>query len=475
MRKLQIGVVVLTALLAACSSSVTPSVDTAQSMTLDSKAEFVPGEVIVKFKENVSTQGISKLGVNASVDRTLSGGEVVLKLDGVSKQGLDLQVTTSESASGKATLAAIEKLRAHSNVEYAEPNFIMHANAVPNDTYYAQHQWDMRQMNLPNAWNVTTGVGSPVVAVIDTGKTNHPDLAGRWVTGYDFISSATAAKDGNGRDSDPTDVGDGGVCNGSNYPNSWHGTHVAGTIGAATNNNLGVAGVNWNARISALRVLGKCGGTTTDIADSIRWAAGISVAGVPTNPNPAKVISMSLGAYTGTSCPSTYQSAINDAVARGVTVVIAAGNDNKTASGATPANCANVIAVAATRKDGGRAWYSNYGTTVDIAAPGGETDDASGQIDRDGDGYVDGILSTLLNSTGSSYNYTFYQGTSMATPHVSGLVSLMYAVKPTITPAQVETILKNTAKPITHSTCNVGCGKGLVDAYAAVNSAKSLP
>lgn len=475
MRKLQVGVVVLTALLAACSSSTTPSVDTAQSMTLDSKAQFVPGEVIVKFRDGVSAQGISKLGIQASVDRTLSGGEVVLRLESFSKQAAEMAVTTPETAAGKATLAAIEKLRAQSNVEYAEPNFIMQATAVPNDTYYAQHQWDMRQMNLPNAWNVTTGSGSPVVAVIDTGKTNHPDLAGRWVTGYDFISSSTTAKDGNGRDSDPTDVGDSGVCNGSSSPNSWHGTHVAGTIGAATNNSQGVAGVNWNARISALRVLGKCGGSTTDIVDSIRWAAGMTVAGVPTNPNPAKVINMSLGAYTGTSCPSAYQSAINDAVARGVTVVIAAGNDNKTASGATPANCANVVTIAATRKDGGRAWYSNYGTVIDVAAPGGETNDASGNIDRDGDGYVDGILSTLLNSTGSSYNYTFYQGTSMATPHVAGLVSLMYAVKPTITPAQVETILKNTARPITHSTCSVGCGKGLVDAYAAVNSAKALP
>lgn len=473
MRKLQVGVVVLTALLAACSSSVTPVMD-APAMTLDSKAEFVPGEVIVKFKDGVAAQGISKMGVQASVDRTLGGGEVVLKLDGFSKQGLD-EVATPETSAGKAVLAAIAKLQAQDNVEYAEPNFIMKATAVPTDPYYATYQWDMPQMNLPLAWNVTTGVGSPVVAVLDTGQTAHPDLVGRWVTGYDFISSSTTAKDGNGRDSNPTDVGDSGVCDGQSSPNSWHGTHVAGTIGASTNNGVGVAGVNWNAKISALRVLGRCGGSTTDIADAIRWAAGIAVTGVPNNPNPAKVINMSLGAYTGAACPTVYQNAINAAVARGVTVVVAAGNDNRTASGAVPANCANVVTVAATRKDGGRAWYSNYGTVIDVAAPGGETNDANGQIDRDGDGTVDGILSTLLNSTGSSYNYTFYQGTSMATPHVAGLVSLMYAVKPTITPAQVESVLKNTARPITSTTCNVGCGKGLVDAYAAVNSAKSLP
>lgn len=431
------------------------------------QVRVVPGEVIVKLKDGESLEGLGAAsGVTLHSLRTLSGGEVLASIAGKS---LSAQGTGDLSAQ---TLSAISALSATAagRVEYVQPNYLYSAQATPNDTYYA-YQWHYKNFNLPAAWDVTTGSGSPVVAVIDTGKTAHPDLSGRWVGGYDFISSATTAGDGNGRDSDPTDVGD---RTSAGATSSFHGTHVAGTIGANTNNGLGVAGVNWNARILPVRVLGKGGGSTADIVDAIRWSAGISVSGVPANAYPAKVINMSLGGDlgVGNTCATAdpaEQSAINDAVARGTTVVVAAGNSNDNASHYSPASCNNTVTVAATEYRNYRAPYSNYGSYVDIAAPGGDT-----SVDRNGDGYADGVLSTLKNDDGT-YTYSFYQGTSMATPHIAGLVSLMYAVKPGITPAQVLSVLKNSATPLSSTACSGGCGAGLVDALKAVNGAKNLP
>ena len=196
--------------------------------------------------------------------------------------------------------------------------------------------------------------------------------------GYDFITDTAISNDGDGRDSDASDPGDAiaaGEC-GNGKPlqartSSWHGTHVAGTIAAKTNNGLGVAGVAFNAKVLPLRVLGKCGGYTSDIADAITWASGGTVAGVPANANKARVINMSLGG-TG-ACDTTTQTAINGARSRGTVVIVAAGNDNMNVSNASPANCSGVVAIAATDKAGGRASYSNYGTLIDVAAPGGDT------------------------------------------------------------------------------------------------------
>ena len=152
---------------------------------------------------------------------------------------------------------------------------------------------------------------------------------------------------------------------------SWHGTHVSGTIGAVSDNGIGVAGINQNSKIQPLRVLGKCGGYTSDIADAIRWSAGLPVSGIPNNnPTPDRVVNISLGGSG--ACDSVTQSAINAAVAAGTVVVVAAGNSTSDASNFTPANCDNVITVAATGHTGSRAYYSNYGTSVEIAAPGGD-------------------------------------------------------------------------------------------------------
>ncbi|MES2019185.1 MAG: S8 family peptidase [Pseudomonadota bacterium] len=355
------------------------------------------------------------------------------------------------------------------NVEYAEPDRIMHKMMTPNDTRYNE-QWQYFDatggLRANTAWDVATGTGV-VVAVIDTGFRPHADLSGAFVQGYDFISDATMAADGNGRDSDASDAGDSvtaGQC-GTGEPaenSSWHGTHVSGTIAARTNNGLGVAGVAFNAKILPVRVLGKCGGYTSDIADGIIWASGGTVSGVPANANPAKVINMSLGG--GGACDTTSQNAINSARSRGTVVIVAAGNETQDASNSNPGNCAGVVTVAATTKAGGRAYYSNFGSMVDVAAPGGDARVSGG-----------GILSTLNagTTTPGADSYAFYQGTSMATPHVAGVAALMLSKTPGMTPDQIEAKLKSSARAFPASC--VGCGAGIVDAAAALGSVPPPP
>ncbi|MBB5016557.1 serine protease [Rehaibacterium terrae] len=371
--------------------------------------------------------------------------------------GADL-VEVSSKLPPQAAEALMRALARNPNVEYVEPDAVMRPLLTPNDTRYPD-QWHYFEatggVNLPAAWDRSTGSGV-VVAVLDTGSTAHSDLDGNTVAGYDFISSSTTARDGNGRDSNPRDEGDWVSANECGYTHpaqnsSWHGTHVAGTIGAVTNNAKGVAGVAFGAKIQHVRVLGRCGGSLSDIADAIVWASGGSVSGVPANATPAEVINMSLGGSG--SCGSTYQAAIDSAVNRGSVVVVAAGNDNVNVSNARPANCNNVIAVAATDRNGARASFSNYGSLIDVSAPGV------------------GIWSTLNSGTTTpgSESYAAYNGTSMATPHVAGIVALMQSVAPK-TPAQVEQILKDTARPLP-GACSGGCGAGIVDALAAVNAA----
>jgi serine protease len=358
-----------------------------------------------------------------------------------------------------------EALRDDPAVEYIEPDALMQPAYVPNDPSWGA-QWHYHEatagVNLPVAWEKTAGAGS-VIAVLDTGGTSHPDLDGNTLTGYDFITDSWKAGDGNGRDSNPQDEGDfvaAGEC-GADKParnSSWHATHVAGTIAAVTNNSLGVAGVAFDARVFHARVLGKCGGWVSDIADAITWASGGAVAGVPANGNPAHVINMSLGG-SGV-CGATYQAAIDAAVGRGTAIVVSAGNDAIDVANQRPANCNNVIAVAALDRGGNRAYYSNYGAGVDVAAPGGETSPS-----------YDGVLSTLNAGTTTPGNstYAYYQGTSMAAPHVAGVAALLKSVEPSLTPADIESRLKTSARPIP-GACLEGCGTGLVDAAAAVRT-----
>ncbi|MCJ0869879.1 S8 family serine peptidase [Streptomyces sp. AP-93] len=387
-------------------------------------------------------------------------------------------VTLGAPADAAAVMA---QFRADPDVAYVEADSRAYALAVtPNDTEYAK-QWDLFEptagMNVPAAWDTTTGSGV-TVAVIDTGSVAHSDLAANTVAGYDFIASSTAARDGNGRDNNPADQGDwsaAGECGiGSKASDSsWHGTHVAGTIAAATSNSKGIAGIAYGAKIQPVRVLGKCGGATSDIVDAITWASGGTVSGVPANATPAKVINMSLGGSG--ACTATYQNAINAAVGRGTTVVVAAGNSNSDAAGFSPASCNNVINVASSNRTGDRSFYSNYGAIIDVAAPGGETrraTDTPGTITTP----ENGIWSTLNTgaTTPGAENYEPYQGTSMAAPHVAGLAALLKSANSALTPAQIESAIKTNARPLA-GTCTGGCGTGLADAAATVAAVTSTP
>ncbi|WP_123457593.1 S8 family serine peptidase [Streptomyces sp. PanSC19] len=433
-------------------------------------------KVIVTYKSRTAEAGsnaaaksdtaekAAKTGEKLSFERRLAGGGALVNLGG--------------KATKQDVTEVMNAFRADPSVASVEPDVRAYAMAVtPNDTDYAK-QWDLFEatggMNVPAAWDKTTGSGV-TVAVIDTGYAAHSDLASNVIAGYDFISTSADARDGNGRDADAKDEGDWNATDGEcgtgskASTSSWHGTHVAGTIAAVTNNTKGIAGIAYNAKIQPVRVLGKCGGSSSDIADAITWASGGSVPGVPANPNPAKVINMSLGGASST-CPSVYQTAINGAVSRGTTVVVAAGNSNANASGFTPANCSGVITVASTNRAGARSYYSNYGTIVDVAAPGGETRNAT-----DTPGTVttpeNAIYSTLNSGTTvqSTETYKPYQGTSMAAPHIAGLAALLKSAKSTLTPADIESTIKNTARPLP-GTCTGGCGTGIADAAKAVDS-----
>ena len=423
--------------------------------------------------------------------------------------------------------AIAARIAQEADVDYAQPDYIRTAQIVPTDPCYASasivgcnggYQWDLFDpvggINMPGAWDITTGSAAINVAVIDTGALfNHPDLAGRFVGGYDMIKDCAVANDGQpgsctwtsqtpamtSRDSDAADPGD-WVTSAENTGNSttppyfwfqgcgfgnssWHGTHVAGTIGAVPNNGIGIAGINWVSKIVPVRVLGKCGGYTSDIADAMVWAAGgpvldpLTTLPIP-NPNPARVLSLSLGGSG--SCDTLSQNAITAALNLGAVVAVAAGNSNGNAANFSPASCSGVITVAATIKNGARARYSNYGAAVEIAAPGGNADG----VDPD-------VLSTLnsgaTSPNPSGYNYARYAGTSMATPHVTGVASLMLSVNPALTPAQVLSKIQTTARvfptpgpacnsPPQASACNCTtalCGAGILNAAAAVAAAGS--
>ena len=405
--------------------------DAALQKTLVSAARALP----TRAGKSVGVQHMRRLAVGADVVRADA------KLDRVEAETL------------------MRKLAADPNVEYVEVDRLNTIRLTPNDTRYGE-QWGYSGtygIKANQAWDVTNGAGS-VVAVLDTGITAHSDLAANLLPGYDFINDTAVSNDGNGRDNDPSDPGDwvsANQCGGTHaaQSSSWHGTHVAGTIAAVTNNAKGVAGVAYGAKIVPVRVLGTCGGYDSDIADAIIWASGGTVSGVPANANPAEVINLSLGGSG--ACGSTTQAAINGAVSRGTTLVIAAGNDNTNVSNASPANCNNVIAVASTTSTGARSSFSNYGALIDIAAPGSN------------------ILSTLNSGTTTpgAESYAAYNGTSMATPHVAGVVALLQAVSTTPkTPAQVEALIKANVTPFP-STPSQSIGPGILNAKAVVDAA----
>jgi serine protease len=436
--------------------------------------EFAPGVVIVKPREDAPTARgataavVSQRGFEPDPSLT-AGGEIIYRI------APGVRADTPRADLRQRTLDAVRELSERPDVEYAQPDYYLRImNDLPNDSLFSQ-QWNYQNhgygadrqpggINLPATWVTNKGDSNTVVAVLDTGiLPNHPDIAGspNLTEGHDFISDPFIANDGDGRDADPADPGDAidpDECAPGDPPrrieSSWHGTHVAGIVGVGkTDNGMGIAGVNWNVKVQAVRVLGKCGGTTIDITEAIRWGAGIHVAGVPDNPTPTKVINMSLG--SARPCSPAFQSAINDAVAEGVTVVVAAGNDAMDAARANPAGCNNVITVAASDARGYLSTrYSNYGEKVDIMAPGGDVEQ-----DYDEDGAPDGVLSTV------SGGYAYYNGTSMAAPHVAGVAALLLSERPSLTPAEVLDILQANAVPKTSLECPLACGAGGLNAF----------
>jgi serine protease len=411
---------------------------------------------------------------------------------------------------GLSSTQLLARLREQADVEWAVLDEVRRISALPNDPYYGPNQgsvtptvgqWYLRapdstvvsSINVPGAWDITPGSANITVAVLDTGvRFDHPDLAGKLHPGYDFITDNTNAGDGGGRDSDASDPGDWTTkdqCQAGDAAtdSSWHGTQTAGIVGAATNNSVGMAGVGRNVMVLPVRVLGKCGGSDSDIIAAMRWSAGLSNNPVA-NPHPAQVISMSLG--KSGSCPASYRDVFNELSAAGVTVVIAAGNGAGTAVEA-PGNCAGALAVAGVRHIGTKVGFSSMGPEVSIAAPGGNCVNINGPCLYSILTTTNAGTTTPSSSTYSdSYNYSV--GTSFSTPMVAGVVGLMLSVNPKLTPSQIRSVLQNTSRPfplkdfsVTTDTAPVctlpsaaeqvechctgsTCGAGMLDAAKAV-------
>lgn len=471
-----------------------------------SKGAFTPGQrperpitqLIVKYKnENVRTfsasAGRSKLAylaaradVGLAYFRPMSGLSHVVKL--------------AQPLPRAEAFALAKRLEMDPSVDYVEVDDWVDPAFVPNDTYYAAYQWHFHApgsasgnaggVNAPAAWDIARGQGV-TVAVIDSGVASHPDLSANVLPGYDLITDVWRANDGDGRDPDASDPGNwvpADFC-GAGTPaedSSWHGTHVAGTIAEITDNGIGMAGLAHQARILPVRVLGRCRGLTSDMVDGIRWAAGLPVPGVPNNPNPAKVINLSLAGDH--ACSTTESTAVSDARAAGAVVVAATGNDDLPRI-FSPANCPGVIAVTAHTYQGDRADYANVGPGTSISAPGG-----GACFTPDGGGFVcstrsTGAVNYWVWSTGlwgpttptsadsqgrSGPTYKPEVGTSMAAPHVAATAALLLSRMPTLTPDEVGFLLTSSARPFPAglycASFNDGrCGSGLLDAKAALD------
>jgi len=409
--------------------------------------DYVPGQVLVRLRAGPGGKTVDLASVVGRSMRTVRP-----RLTRVAERASLIEL----DGAGKAdTLAAVSALRADPDVAWAEPNYLRRMDMLPpNDERIAQ-QWALPKGRLYDAWDRTLGATSTVVAVIDSGIMPHPDLAGRLLPGYDFITDPASAADGNGRDADPADAG-------TEAPTStgFHGTHVAGIIAAKPGNGTGIAGIDWNCKVLPIRALGVERGTGTDldITDAMLWAAGLPVPGAPSNANPARIINLSFG---GAGTSQLVIDTVTELRRRGIIIIASAGNDNVNAGGYTPAGVPGLITVGAARYDGARAPYSNFGASVELMAPGGDL-----TLDQDRDGNPDGILSLTFSRQQNAFGYVYYQGTSQAAPQVSGIVSLMLALDPALTPARAEQLLMETANPA--SQCGEGCGAGLVDANAVL-------
>ncbi|MDN3637680.1 S8 family serine peptidase [Simiduia curdlanivorans] len=436
-----------------------------------SEAPIIAGELLVEYKDAVvlGEAGIQRRAerLGMQVARALPGRAALNRFD-LSRQTLSAmnaaiaQRMSSEQSERFQTLMKLKALSKDKSVQRAQPNYRYTAQAIPNDPDYIK-QWHYPLINLPQAWDSSIGTGA-IVAVLDTGVyLAHEDLTANLMAGYDFISETSNALDGNGIDANPDDPGDGGLSGSS----SWHGTHVAGTIAAVTNNGKGLAGVAYGAKIMPLRVLGATGGSSYDIQQALYYAAGLpnDSGTVPTQR--AHIANLSLGCqYCFSSAEAAVYQQVRDA---GLIVVAASGNENSGEPG-YPASYASVISVAATDRFDNRAPYSNFGQYVAVSAPGGAQQS----------GPVNGVLSTLVDQDQSSGSrrsaYAYYQGTSMATPHVAGVAALMVSLRPSLTPTEFEQAISSGSivKDIGDAGRDDSFGYGRIDALKAVQYALLL-
>ncbi len=435
--------------------------------------DFVPGEILVHFMDKQRSAGVNDSLHDRAVALGLVGragapGRVMrMGLSAAGQGGVDdyhalgASVVSDEMRARLDTIRELKKARRRADVDSASLNYIRKPFVIPDDSSYPL-QWNFPLINLPQAWEVTTdAAGAVIEAVVDTGVfMAHPDLAANLLdTGYDFIRDLSTSNDGNGIDPNPDDPGDHGLPSGLG---SFHGTHVAGIAAAVSNNILGVAGVAWHSKIMPVRVLGIGGGTSYDVMQGVRYAAGLANDSGTVPPRKADVINLSMG---GGSYSSVEQSTFNAVRQAGVIVVAAAGNKHS-ASPSYPAAYAGVVSVAAVDRNKNQASYSNYGSTVDVAAPGGGATK---------------VYSTCADDSSGTRQPTYasYAGTSMATPHVAGVVALMKSIYPALTPDQFDTLLASGA--ITEDLAGNGAavrddkfGYGLIDALKAVQQASLL-
>jgi len=456
--------------LGASKAASAPSVAVSITPKVAPAAPFIDKTVVIKGQapswEQQSLAERGGLAVTYTAIATVDGEEV-------------------DSCTTSSNTCQFTKLRRdyHYVVQVIARNSLGQAGSVRIPDPYFSSQWHLYSeysIHADQAWRFTKGKPSVVVAVLDGGISAHPDLNANLVDGYDFISDSAFSRDGDGWDSNPQDEGD--------YTNdedsSWHGTHVAGII-ASRSNSIGGVGVAPGVKVQPIRVLGTNGGASSDLIAAIHWAAGIKVGGVPNNPTPARVINLSIGTETPTSCDAGTQAAVRAAWDRGVTPVTAAGNSTSEAAGSYPGNCYPTINVTATGITGNIAPYANFGDGVDFSAPGGDSQLAS----QSPDGSDGMILSTFnLGETAEGEpSYGLQEGTSMAAPVVAGVVALIYSARPDLGSQDVYKILLATVGEFKEgSYCAITaprysdeapspshCGAGIIDAGRALLYATS--
>jgi serine protease len=444
--------------------------ETPRTASINTKTVLVPPpaaskpgrNLLVRFKDGATPDWAtllprlsSRIGTDLAVERQIGNVWV-------------LSVPLPQSPSQLAQMA--DAVQQDGAVQYADPVKRAFAAAAPNDPFFPQ-QWSLSDplsgVNAEAAWAIQPNSSAVVVAVVDTGILPHPDLDGRVLAGFDFITDPEFARDGDGRDPNPRDEGTWGSDSECGFAQDsfFHGLFVSGLIAANTNNGTGIAGLTTGAMILPVRALGKCGeGTFDDILAGVLWASGVPIAGIPPNTTPAKVINLSLGGFG--ACDQSIQEAIDIALAQGTVVVAAAGNDASDVEEFTPANCSGIITVAAHSQAATLASYSNFGLRINVSAPGGDLPDSGLMISTSNDG----------TTVPQNPAYVAARGTSFAAPMVSGTAALMIARNPMLTGGTVLDTITGTARDFPFASfCSQAsiCGTGLLDAAAAV--ASTLP